>query len=1606
MYKRILSIVLCIALIFTACSKNKPVINENEENSPVQETIVHDKYELTALKSDKQGIDNSTAFQLTSKDDINKNYVKDNLQLIPNQEYKVERISSTVYNVIPLSQLEHDKIYQVKLNDEDYVYSWAFQTKKEFKVESTIPADKSDYVPLNSGIEMYFSLKNTNEIDEYFEINPHVEGKFINNNNSVVFVPEQLEKNTIYTVTIKKGFGLEDKTDKLEEDYVFSFSTQKDINSQIYFERPIINIYENNVKIIDAYVEEEKEFNINIYEYKDSNGFAEHVDNFAETGNFPKVIDEKKLTLINTLKQKPYMKSMQYYRNALFELPNDLKKGYYLLEFNSDEKEASYLFLQINDMLIYNALFDNQILVFACDGKTSKEIKNAEVILNDEIIGSTNESGTLVYDKKPSDLKKISLIIKANGYNDFIYASSIYMDYYRYQNDSYNYYRYIDTDRPVYLPTDQVNVWGFARFRDNKYVDNVKIELVETNTQLVLDSKNVDLTDIGTYETQFDLNNITSEGLIINVYDNDLLVSAKYISVSKYTKPLYTLKGTLDKEFAYSGESINYKINANFFDGYPVPNLELHLGTHSYSAGYERMDEVITLNENGESVINLNTNVVSGSWRPVTISINNYNNKAEDTSVNVYDDFQIFPKHKMLEIERDINEAQSVNILFHELNIDNYKQDIIEDYYYNEYKLLRGNPIDDMVHVKVIERYHEKIKVGEEYDFINKVNEIKYDYKLIENTTVDMNVNTISGIANIKIPNFNEKRNYEVIAYYEDYNGGIKEESYVYGKRYAYADEYYRLDKGDDKNNYRLNDNVNLQLEYDKNDVENIENDNLFVMYLRNGLIDYTISSNTSVQTKFKENFIPNIMLYGVYVKNGYVYPVSYNDELYYDRTERQINLDVTTNKEEYLPGEEVTVNIKATDENNNPIVADVNISVVDEAYFAIFNKSVSTLTDLYMYLWDNGLRRSYLSNIDLSEQDVNAEKGGGGGNDGIFRDDFKDTNTFKTITTDKNGNGTLKFKLADNLTSWRITYQGISDKLYSGSGTKNITVKLPFYVDLIMGKEYLKEDKINAALRVFGTNVKESDQVEYKVTINNKETSKKTDYTATGIGGDYTNINLSNLPTGLYEIYVSAKSNKNEDGLKEEFTVVDSSVFFNNTDYYKLSDSTVLDEVYSNPVITLFNESTSDFYKSLNNISSSYGKRFDQTVSSMIASNYINEYFDADLYFSEEDMLNEISKYEANNGGIKLLSYSEPEVNLATKLVHVLNNDYVQSKLKVYLKNTLNADVYTTDISEALWGLSKYKEPILLKTYDLLENENLETRDKIYLSLTLVELGDNKTAKEYYKEFTDELKKSGDYLYYGNEESELDNYELTALLSILGVKLQDFETSDKLFKYICNKPSKYTLSNFEQLIYIMNRDIMKLDEIKDLFGEVTVAVDGTKKTYKLELFDRESFAVTKDKIKDIKFSNINGSIACKVEALGNKDDLEKNKTDDFSMDISYKLNGSDKEQTIYNHSDVVKVSIIPSMSKNAESGMYEITYVIPSGFRHINAGVTTTWGELNGQKYTFSFYYNKEHPHILAIDFYMQAAQTGEYTVDYAVIKEYLENKLNYVEKTALTVK
>ncbi|QSX05749.1 hypothetical protein JYG23_13955 [Sedimentibacter sp. zth1] len=1641
MLKRIIALLLCVAFLLTACSnKTDTTINNTDstDDLPQGEVVLAtkdnktllDNFKLTATKASAEGIESTSGFTLTSKSEIQKDTIKSNLKIIPQTDFNIEEVSSTVYNIVPTANLKNNSVYQIKFNEDEEIYSWAFQTKKNLQITETIPCDGSNYVPAQTGIEMYFTLNEIENIEEYFEIEPHVEGRFEQKNGMVVFAPsEKLVNSCKYTVTIKKDLSAKNSDETLKDDYTFSFQIEDEEAYSICIE-PFRNIYEGNVKFIEGYLDREyenEECIVNIYKYDSYDSFEKCVINYINLNKLEDdCTEDENLTLTSSVAQKPYMVETYYRKKAVYELPKDLAKGYYLTEIVYKDNIKRYVFLQINDLLIYNANTQSETFVFVADGKTNKGIGDVSVCKNNEFIGKTKDEGVLIKkieDKKIVDEKindTFYMTFKKEGYNNFIFAKNCidntYYDY-RYRqrtNNSTDYFIYLDTDRPVYLPTDTINVWGFLRYRDDRLTKNVRIDLVENETKIILDSKKAEISEIGSYETYFDINNITSYGCCIKVYDNDILVDSRGVSIAKYTKPLFKLSGKLDKEYLYSGDDLSYKLNANFYDDAPYPNLKVDYRTCLLKNGsniqYTEKSNVLALDENGEYTTKVNTDVKANTWRPQTIYVYCFNNEAEDKQVKCYNTSKVFPKKVMLEVEQNNKkEPKKFDILLHKLDLANYNADE------NDYTSLRSDPMSGKVKLNIVERYCETKKIGEEYDYINKVNVIKYKSYEIENTVIDEYVDISNGLYNFEIPNFNSEREYKITAYYEDGIGGIYEEFWI-GRYFNYAndDKIYQIEhkKSCDssyKFSYRVNEEVNLQLTYNGIPVENSNNDNLVLLMLRENIVDYNIGEDTSVELNFEEKYIPNVQLEGIYIKDGFMYPIRYSSGVDYDETERKISFDVSTDKDNYKPGDEVTLNIKAYDENYKPCKADVNISIVDEAYFAVFGKSTDTLGELYATYYGTSILNSYMSNIYSIPEEMCPEMGGGGGYDDVLRDDFRDTNVFDTITTNDDGSLTYKFKLADNLTSWRITHQAISDKMYAGSGTKNITVSLPFYVNLIMGDEYLKEDKICATLRTFGTEATEGEKVQYTVKIKNKATLEEKEYKVTGIIGEYTNIYLDKLDLGEYEIYAYGSYSDFKDGVKKDFRVADSLIYFNNTDYYKLTDDTVLDEVCSNAVITLFNESKSDFYNSLKNISYGYGgRRIDQTVTSMIANKYMNEYFDANQSYNEKDLLDELAKYESKNGGYKLLPYSKENTELTAKLINLYSNNYMDAKVKRYFYNIIDsAENYNTDVAAALWGLSNYKEPVLLTVYNLLENEELEVRDKLYLSLALTEFGDYGTAYKYYKEILDKnVITKANYLYLDNSINDVDSYELTSLMSVLGLELGDINNSDNLFKYIYNVPSEYTLSNLEQLMYITNRDIMSLEEIKNLFGEITVTVDGKSKDYKLKFFNTESFSIQKEKIKDIRFTNIKGEIACNVDALGNKDDLDKNKTIRFSLDVSYGLEKGGLGQTEFKQSDLLKVIITPTIKPSVESLYYEITYIIPAGFRFMETdNKNESYVKQNGQKITGMCSYNNKDG-VKPMIIYMQAVQPGEYAIDYVVMKDLFSSDLNYIEKSKLIIK
>lgn len=1612
MFKKILIIVMCLILGLTGCGKDTNEVPEieSEGEEGVEEAIVDGETELEtdvenelsqdnpfilfATKSDVAGINTDTSFKLYTEEKLDIATIERNINITPKQTLKVEKVSDREYNVIPLSGLEADAVYKVELKstETEKTFSWAFQTKKEFKIKSTLPGNQSNYVPENSGIEIYFTHKNLDDISSYFEIEPKAEGRFIYKTNSAIFVPEKLEKNTKYTVKISKGYGIKDSDLALQEDYAFSFTTRGEENNY-YFESTdkLYNFTENQAPVITVNMSnnlEDTEFDINVYSFnKAEDLLAELIksDNKGSTSALYKDEIPESTNLKYTLKQSPAKIDIDYMQFHIFEMPENLEKGYYLVEYIS-ENIKYYHYMQINNLLVYNGAFETEQITWVLDGTTGEPVEGATVQIEESDILVTNSDGTVVtpYKKDTKDFASY-FTVEASDYETFIGRSTkkgfIPYEYYYVSptgDVSLDYWYYLYTDRSRYLPDDTVKMWGYINPKSGLTEDKVTIEF--RTHDYVFETKEISLTNIGTFEEEISYTGFTPGWYQIYVYYGENLVIKKEFYIKEYTKPIYKLSGEFDKEYISNGETIKYKVNCSFIDGTPVAGMEL--GFNYYVDGGKSGN--IICNENGDGEVDITPTVDRTSWRPMSVQLESFNKNAEDQEVRNVSRFTLLPKDKMLEIEiSGDKENPYAEILLHELDADKYSTE--PGFKYLD---MRGTPLNRQINIKVIETYYEKVLNREYYDHINKVNIKEYNYIRHEREIENINVNTVNGKYNLDCSYMaNSNSDFKItVTYSENGDTIIEEKHFFYHIREELESQikryYINLDNNQD---YKLNEEVKFSLYCNNGKVNDTDDNKLLIIAMQNGLLDYKVSNDIEGSFNFIESYIPNVLLKGVYLTDGKLYITEHDTYVNYDYTEREIDFTIEADKLDYKPGDEVVVNIETKDKNGNPLSADINISVVDEAYFQLYNHSANPLQSIYKRTGISGLIYEFSSHQEPGDMRNMAEKGGDGGGY-MVRSDFKDTASFLSTKTDENGKANIKFKLPDNLTSWRITYQGVTDDMYAGSGKININTKLPFFINTIMGNTYITGDQPYISVRTFGDEVNKGEEITYKVVLNNGDNSEET-IIQKGLAGDYTNIPLGKLEKGQYTITVYGESENYKDAIEETFDVVDSTVYFKNKWYYSITEDIEFKKVYSLATLTFFNESKSNYYKCLSELGRS-GKRIDQLLGYKFSRKFIKENFDEDIYY--DDTVN-YKQYQLHDGGIGLLTYSESDPEISAKICSLTHDEFENNLLMNYFENILqneNSDI--TSVTAAYWGLSTFNKPVLLDVYEILNTMELELKEKLYLALALAEFGDFKEAKKIF----DEVKNLKFY------EDSTDNLEATALTAVLAVKIGEFEDGDKLFKYLVENPSDFILTNIEKLIYIYNRDIMNTNEVKALFGEVTIDINGEKTVLELERFKTESITVSPEELENIKIENIKSSIGCYVEALGSKNDLEENKTDKYIITKKYYVN--DKETHTFEQSDLIKVIIEPKLFTD-EKGYFIITDFIPAGFRYVSRnGKGISWPrERSGQKIEFSYSEYKNEP----IVYYIQAVQPGTYTGDHTIIRKYTGTELNYTEKDLLTI-
>ncbi|NWG16872.1 MAG: Ig-like domain-containing protein [Chloroflexi bacterium] len=176
------------------------------------------------------------------------------------------------------------------------------------------------------------------------------------------------------------------------------------------------------------------------------------------------------------------------------------------------------------------------------------------------------------------------------------------------------------------------------------------------------------------------------------------------------------------------------------------------------------------------------------------------------------------------------------------------------------------------------------------------------------------------------------------------------------------------------------------------------------------------------------------------------------------DNAQKELNIEITPDREQAGPRETVTYSVRVTDYQGNPVQAEVGIGLTDLASLSIADPNSEPILGFYYGQQGLSVRTSTALTINVDQLtqtvlDTIKGGGGGGGEGGIFdiRQDFVDTAYWNAaLVTDAAGVASFSVTLPDNLTTWRLDARAVT------SGKDGLTLVGQETFDLLSTKPLL----------------------------------------------------------------------------------------------------------------------------------------------------------------------------------------------------------------------------------------------------------------------------------------------------------------------------------------------------------------------------------------------------------------------------------------------------------------------------------------------------------------------------------------------------------------------
>lgn len=1441
---RILSMAAVVIVVFTLGLnlKTAPIVGDEKSANLISIKAI----EPTKLESGV--IANNTDFTIyVEGDNVNTESVQKSIYVEPAMDYTIEKtLNKNEYKLKFKQNIPNNTIVKLQyIKNQITENSWAYQTSNKLNVIRTYPEDNSKDVSKKSIIEVELSHANVENFDKNVTIYPNIEGSWKHGGKVWIFTPKkQLKQNQEYVVKINKGLKAGKET--LDNDYTFKFLVNDDVNAVYHNGISLDDIItaksDENVKIAyNTWYDEKIEFgNVEISRFADIDEFLEYVKN----KNY-----EKAVKIVDYEAED---------KSGYLQLKKTLQKGYYVAKVKN--KKGSELFncpVQISDISAYSMETERDVLVWVAKGNDLAQ--DVEVEYEGKNL-KTDSQGIAKFENVTDGTEKIKYMKVGN---------ELVVGIYNYDQANYP-SAYIYTDRPLYKNTDTINIWGFVPKK--LFFGNAEDEFyVELNTE---GKQKVMLAEDGNFTYKIDLKNHldSKNDTVVTLYYKDTAIASRYISIENYELQNYTYEVIANKNYGFSGENLKFDVKVKHITGLMVPNKKVVATYHE-----ERIAQ--TTGEDGIAHFSIKLDEgEKDNTDPSIQSMNIYNgDDIEYTNAENYINVAILDKNVRMEEVSNTAKGEYKAKLYKLDTNRNAKVDY-------ELKELYNGDYETNVEVNLIETEQTRHLEGYEYDPYTKQNEPHYSYTEKQSKTKIKTVTSKNGEVQVNKNEFKRKEDtedknysYQIELVFKDLAGRkVVEKMYVYDDYYGlneqgyyYSDNRRSSDRVYDTNvdisryymyRYLLKHNeyeckpgtpVNFKLsEVVEKATRDIANSGkVLTVAFKEQISDTNVVSDNNISYTFKDKDFPGCKITSAYFVNGKFYrmPIEYFD---FDENNKKAEVQITSDKEEYKPGEEVKLKVK-TLKDGKAIKSFVNISVVNEAVFEIEDDITNILEAIYE-------DKDYPSYTFSSYSDYMKEsgEGGEGGGDGTLRARFADTAHFETVYTDKNGEATVTFKLPENVTTYRITAQSANEDLEIGVNTKKITSKLDFFVQSVEPRSIKQTDDVvlNA------TSIAETKyDVNYEFTI--KEIEKT--LTAKSKTNTISTVNFGKLPIGTYHAIIKGTHEKQSDSIEYEFKVIGSAQEVSNKTEVSINSNTKIKPTKNPIVLEIYNKDMSRYVKYMDFIESTVTERLDTQIAYNKIQEVKEKYYGEDTRNSIKHI--EMYMYGGDNSGetryLKNLRNGKEDIVLSA-LVRYYAKDYYKKTFEEKLSEKDN--VFEYYLYKAAMG-----EPVLQDLLYLKDAQNIKNYNKLLVTLSLEFVGDFQNAKELYSSIT-------------LSEQEAKQYK--ALVAIIETFINKKQAVAKIDEMIKTAPSDEYL-RFAILSYFQNSS-------KTIGKEETVKIKTTssEQTVKINGMQIETLTLNNEDLSDISFETESQDI---MVSYYYQTMLEDIKDKNISKDINISLDSN-----------------------------------------------------------------------------------------------------------------